>query len=171
MKNALVLLALLTALALIGFLYFQNTQLEQAIQLSEKRFADCEQVNFQLQMQANGRANPAAEPAVTHDVEETPIQDLLSPVQLGRLVSRGLTSNPAAVLRTSLERQQQRLLPAEGKVAGQLKIQDISILSDHYALATFTNGQNAGQMLLRHKTRHASFVLGTWLAHLRHPRA
>ncbi|TGE20071.1 hypothetical protein [Hymenobacter elongatus] len=56
MKNAAFLVALVVSLGLILYLYQQTTRLEEALQMSEKRFADCEQVTFQLQMKANGSA-------------------------------------------------------------------------------------------------------------------
>ncbi|RYU79045.1 hypothetical protein [Hymenobacter persicinus] len=54
MKNALTIAALVLSLGLILYLYQQITRLEEALKVSEKRFADCEQVSFQLQMKANG---------------------------------------------------------------------------------------------------------------------
>ncbi|QIX63230.1 hypothetical protein FY528_13930 [Hymenobacter lutimineralis] len=51
MNKVLSLAALLIALGLILFLYQQLNTTEKALQLAEKRFADCEQVNFQLQNQ------------------------------------------------------------------------------------------------------------------------
>jgi len=54
MKNLLLLLALLISLGTIIYLYQRLSTTEQALQLAEKRFADCEQVTFQLQMQKQG---------------------------------------------------------------------------------------------------------------------
>ncbi|WP_324677771.1 hypothetical protein [Hymenobacter sp. GOD-10R] len=54
MKNLLFLLTLLIALGTILYLYRQLSTTEQALKLAEKRFADCEQVTFQLQMQKQG---------------------------------------------------------------------------------------------------------------------
>ena len=54
MKNLLFLLALLISLGTIIYLYQRLSTTEQALQLAEKRFADCEQVTFQLQMQKQG---------------------------------------------------------------------------------------------------------------------
>ncbi|MBG8553592.1 hypothetical protein [Hymenobacter guriensis] len=51
MNKVLSLAALLIALGLILYLYQQLNATEKALQLAEKRFADCEQVNFQLQNQ------------------------------------------------------------------------------------------------------------------------
>ncbi|MCR5886338.1 hypothetical protein LRS06_00835 [Hymenobacter sp. J193] len=51
MNKVLSLAALLIALGLILFLYQQLNTTEKALKLAEKRFADCEQVNFQLQNQ------------------------------------------------------------------------------------------------------------------------
>lgn len=150
MKNIAIIFALVISLLLIGFLYYQNSQLEDGLKLAERRFADCEQVNFQLQMKANGRAKSEVAPQPTTTEPATAPHDLLTTTQLSRLANRGL-SNPAGMLRTSLERQQQRLLPAEGKVGGTPKVRSISILSDHYALATFDDGHQAGQMLLRYE--------------------
>ncbi|WP_303311363.1 hypothetical protein [Hymenobacter sp. BT730] len=153
MKSILSVFALVISLGLIGFLYYQTTQLEQALQLADKRFADCQQVNFQLQMKANGNPKPDATPAKeAKETTATEPHDLLTTAQLSRLVSRGL-GNPGTMLRTSLQRQQQRLLPAEGKVGGTMKIRDISVLSDHYALASFDDGHSAGQMLLRYEAK------------------
>lgn len=153
MKKILTVFALVISLGLIVFLYYQTTRLEQALQLSDKRFADCQQVNFQLQMKANSDSQ-AAEKTAESPAEMTSGEphDLLTTAQLSRLVRRGL-GNPATMLRTSLERQQQRLLPAEGKVGGTMKIREVSILSDHYALATFDDGHSAGQMLLRYEAK------------------
>jgi len=66
MKNLLFLLALLIALGTILYLYRQLSTTEEALQLAQKRFADCEQVTFQLQMEkhgsaARGRQNVAAD--------------------------------------------------------------------------------------------------------------
>ncbi|WP_188815964.1 hypothetical protein [Hymenobacter cavernae] len=54
MKNLLFLLALLISLGTILYLYRQLSTTEKALELAEKRFADCEQVTFQLQMQNRG---------------------------------------------------------------------------------------------------------------------
>ena len=51
MNKALPLAALLLALGLIVYLYVRLTKLEETLKQSEQRFADCEQVNFQLQNQ------------------------------------------------------------------------------------------------------------------------
>ena len=51
MKNIVFLGALVLALGLIGYLYQQLSATEKALQLSEKRFKDCEKVTFQLQNQ------------------------------------------------------------------------------------------------------------------------
>ena len=53
MKNYLFLGALVLALALIAYLYIQLNATQQELQLAEKRFTDCEQVTFQLQMQSS----------------------------------------------------------------------------------------------------------------------
>ena len=53
MKNYLFLGALVLALALIAYLYIQLTATQRELQLAEKRFTDCEQVTFQLQMQSS----------------------------------------------------------------------------------------------------------------------
>ncbi|WP_073107385.1 hypothetical protein [Hymenobacter daecheongensis] len=65
MKNALTVAALVLSLGLILYLYQQVTRLEKALQASEQRFADCEQVTFQLQMKANGNAPRGNMPADT----------------------------------------------------------------------------------------------------------
>ncbi|WP_375418037.1 hypothetical protein [uncultured Hymenobacter sp.] len=51
MKNLLFIFALVLSLGLIGYLYWRLNATEQALALSQKRFTDCEQVTFQLQMQ------------------------------------------------------------------------------------------------------------------------
>ncbi|UOQ77029.1 hypothetical protein MUN84_21620 [Hymenobacter sp. 5516J-16] len=51
MNKTLPLLALLIALGLIIFLYQRLRTTEAALEMAQKRFADCEQVNFQLQSQ------------------------------------------------------------------------------------------------------------------------
>ena len=51
MKNYFFLGALVLALALIAYLYIQLNATQRELQLAEKRFTDCEQVTFQLQMQ------------------------------------------------------------------------------------------------------------------------
>ena len=51
MKNIVFLGALVLALGLIGYLYQQLSATEKALELSEKRFKDCEKVTFQLQNQ------------------------------------------------------------------------------------------------------------------------
>ncbi|TGD80573.1 hypothetical protein [Hymenobacter wooponensis] len=51
MNKTLPLVALLIALGLILFLYQRLRTTETALEMSEKRFHDCEQVNFQLQNQ------------------------------------------------------------------------------------------------------------------------
>ena len=53
MKNYLFLGALVLALALIAYLYIQLSATQRELQLAEKRFTDCEQVTFQLQMQSS----------------------------------------------------------------------------------------------------------------------
>ena len=63
MKNTLFLTALVVALGLIGFLYRQVTVPEESLKLEQRRFADCQQVNFQLQMKANGNAPRGNAPA------------------------------------------------------------------------------------------------------------
>ena len=60
MKNILFLFALVISLGLIGFLYYRLSQTEEALRLAEKRFTDCEQVTFQLQMQNRAAAEPPA---------------------------------------------------------------------------------------------------------------
>lgn len=54
MKNFFFLAALLVSLGTILYLYRQLTTTETALRLAEKRFADCEQVTFQLQMENRG---------------------------------------------------------------------------------------------------------------------
>ena len=51
MKNLVFLGALVLALGLIGYLYQQLNAAEKALQLSQRRFTDCEKVSFQLQNQ------------------------------------------------------------------------------------------------------------------------
>ncbi|WP_310390932.1 hypothetical protein [Hymenobacter sp.] len=51
MRNIITIAALVLALGLIGYLYQQLSATENALRLSEKRFADCEKVSFQLQNQ------------------------------------------------------------------------------------------------------------------------
>ena len=51
MKNLVFLGALVLALGLIGYLYQQLSATEKALQLSQRRFTDCEKVSFQLQNQ------------------------------------------------------------------------------------------------------------------------
>lgn len=51
MKNILIIASLVLALGLIGFLYQQLSAAETALEVANKRFADCEQVTFQLQNQ------------------------------------------------------------------------------------------------------------------------
>jgi hypothetical protein len=64
MKNLLFIFALVLSLGLIAYLYQQLSATEKALKLAEKRFTDCEQVTFQLQMQlASGNAKPALAPA------------------------------------------------------------------------------------------------------------
>ena len=56
MKNLLLIFALVLSLGLIIYLYLRLDATEKALALSQKRFTDCEQVTFQLQMQvAAGR--------------------------------------------------------------------------------------------------------------------
>jgi len=63
MRNILFLFALVISLGLIVFLYYRLSQTEEALRLAEKRFTDCEQVTFQLQMQnRRDAAAPAALP-------------------------------------------------------------------------------------------------------------
>ena len=63
MKNLLFLFALVLSLGLIGYLYYQLNATEEALRLAEKRFTDCEQVTFQLQMQLAQGKSKAALPA------------------------------------------------------------------------------------------------------------
>ncbi|WP_375433596.1 hypothetical protein [uncultured Hymenobacter sp.] len=51
MNKVLPLAALLVALGLIIFLYLRVNKLEETLKQSERRFSDCELVNFQLQNQ------------------------------------------------------------------------------------------------------------------------
>lgn len=51
MNKGLSLAALLIALVLIIFLYQRLNKAETALKIADQRFADCEQVNFQLQNQ------------------------------------------------------------------------------------------------------------------------
>ena len=51
MNKVLPLVALLIALGLILFLYQKLRTTETALERSERRFSDCEKVNFQLQNQ------------------------------------------------------------------------------------------------------------------------
>ena len=51
MKNLLLIFALVLSLGLIIYLYLRLDATEKALTLSQKRFTDCEQVTFQLQMQ------------------------------------------------------------------------------------------------------------------------
>lgn len=51
MRNILFIGALVLSLGLIGFLYQQLAAAETALQVANQRFADCQQVTFQLQNQ------------------------------------------------------------------------------------------------------------------------
>ena len=51
MKNLVFLGALVLALGLIGYLYQRLDATEKALELSQRRFGDCEKVSFQLQNQ------------------------------------------------------------------------------------------------------------------------
>ncbi|AHJ97475.1 hypothetical protein [Hymenobacter swuensis] len=51
MNKALPLAALIIALGLILFLYQRLRTAEASLEIANRRFADCEQVNFQLQNQ------------------------------------------------------------------------------------------------------------------------
>jgi len=66
MKNYLFLAALLIALGMILYLFRQLNTTEDALKLAEKRFTDCEQVTFQLQMQTQG-ARPRGRQDVSQD--------------------------------------------------------------------------------------------------------
>ena len=59
MKNILFIGALVLALVLIGVLYQQLTATERALDLANRRFADCEKVTFQLQNQLANRQRTA----------------------------------------------------------------------------------------------------------------
>ena len=59
MKNVLAISALLLALGLIGYLYLQLTATQEALQLANQRFSDCETVTFQLQNQLASRERTA----------------------------------------------------------------------------------------------------------------
>lgn len=61
MNKTLPLLALLLALGLILFLYQRLRTTESALEVANRRFSDCEQVNFQLQNQLT-QATRAAVP-------------------------------------------------------------------------------------------------------------
>lgn len=61
MKNLLFIAALLISLGLIVYLYLRLDATEKSLALSQRRFTDCEQVTFQLQMQvAQGQKQSAA---------------------------------------------------------------------------------------------------------------
>lgn len=51
MKNILTIGALVLALGLIGYLYQQLTQTQEALKAAQQHFDDCQQVTFQLQSQ------------------------------------------------------------------------------------------------------------------------
>lgn len=57
MRNILFLVALLLSLGTILYLYRQLSTTEEALKLAEKRFADCEQVSFQLQNELSARGH------------------------------------------------------------------------------------------------------------------
>ncbi len=59
MKNILFIGALVLAMVLIGVLYQQLTATERALDLANRRFADCEKVTFQLQNQLANRQRTA----------------------------------------------------------------------------------------------------------------
>ena len=63
MKNLLFILALLISMGLIVYLYLRLNATENALALSQKRFTDCEQVTFQLQMQVAQSQKQLALPA------------------------------------------------------------------------------------------------------------
>ncbi len=60
MKNILFIGALVLSLGLIGFLYQQLAAAEQALKVANQRFADCQQVTFQLQNQLAQEQKEAA---------------------------------------------------------------------------------------------------------------
>lgn len=51
MRNILTIGALVLALGIIAFLYQQLSTAETALKVADQRFADCQQVTFQLQNQ------------------------------------------------------------------------------------------------------------------------
>ncbi|UOQ51398.1 hypothetical protein [Hymenobacter cellulosivorans] len=51
MKNTIYLIALVVSLGCILFLYQKLTTTEEALHQAEQKFADCQQVTFQLQNQ------------------------------------------------------------------------------------------------------------------------
>ncbi len=59
MRNILFIGALVLSLALIGFLYQQLATAEAALKVANQRFADCQQVTFQLQNQRGQRQKEA----------------------------------------------------------------------------------------------------------------
>ena len=65
MKNILFIAALAVSLGLIIFLYQRLTASEAALQAAEQRFADCQQVTFQLQNQLS---------QVTRNATDSPAQ-------------------------------------------------------------------------------------------------
>jgi hypothetical protein len=55
MKNTFFLIALVLSLGCILFLYQKLTATEEALHQAEQKFADCQQVTFQLQNQLSAQ--------------------------------------------------------------------------------------------------------------------
>ncbi|MGI4885870.1 MAG: hypothetical protein ACRYFR_13000 [Janthinobacterium lividum] len=67
MRNILIIGALVLALGIIAFLYQQLSAAETALKVADQRFADCQQVTFQLQnqlAQQQKRAGTGVAPAL-----------------------------------------------------------------------------------------------------------
>jgi hypothetical protein len=163
MRKIIYLIVLAFSLALTLYFYFQYDQAKARLAEANRRL---EQQDRQAAPRLPGDSlDTAPYPEDTLTLSPPPSAQFeeelgtLSSSDLERLRRKGLR-NPESELQNDLLRKQKSLIPAEGTMGGTMAIRDVRILNDHYALAYFEDGHQAGYMILRFEIPSAGTI--TW---------
>lgn len=171
MKNTLFLLLFAVVLFLAIYFYWGKSKTESQLAVADEKITSLEEQVHRFTRKGpvdtiaplaptQPRVDLSADEAPTPPESTTFEEEIgeLSESDIERLQRKGL-KNPEADLMNDLMRKQKTLLATKGTMGGTMAIQDIRILNDRYALASFEDGHNSGNMLLRYTVNNGTI---TW---------
>ncbi|MHA6248889.1 hypothetical protein ACXYMU_13180 [Pontibacter sp. CAU 1760] len=150
-------------LFLAVYFYVQATEAEGRLAIADNEVAEIDQELDQKDMAVDSLEDMVLAPDTMGLVPPGGaafVDELgsLSESDIQRLQQKGLR-NPETDLMNDLNRNQKRLIPAEGTLGGSMAIQDSRILNDRYAMAYYEDGHTGGYMLLKYSVSNGRI---TW---------